>query len=135
MKKTLAIGLLSPLLLLAGCKRGHYDTPENAYAAFVLAIQKDDKRAAFESLSTPTREELERQATAISRASGGAIKADAAGLAILGQRREATKVERVSATEDHAVLKVIAPDLTHEVNLVKEPAGWRLELPPPPRQP
>ena len=112
-----------------GCQRAQAESPEDAYRAFLRAIQKDEDTTAFATLSTPSRQALEVRAHAASDASGGAIPADAAKL-LSGYARPAPVTEIRTMQEDHThvTLEVTAGGEKSQVKMVQERQGWRIDV-------
>lgn len=124
-------GLLLWLWLPLACSLQRGDGPGDAYRAFARAARKGDLTKAWGGLSARTREELERRARALEKASGGAVKDDPAALFFYpgAQRDEKiTGVEVLSLGSGTAVIRVTTGQRSRELKMVKEQAAWRLDL-------
>ncbi len=121
--------LLAGLLLASGCQKA--GTPEGAYLAFAEASERGDAAAAFGALSTPAQNELRARAEAASKASGGSIKADPAALVFTftGRPSGISNARTLSVEGDRAVVEVTANGSTARVPMVREQAGWKVDLP------
>lgn len=121
-------------LALAGwpsaCSGPRSDTPVDAYLGFATAVRKGEPTAAYGALSAGTQQVLQQRADAISKASGGAVKADAAALFFSSGQRPSpvAEVKAVREEGDRAVVRVTADGQTREIALIKEPTGWKLDL-------
>lgn len=111
------------------CGRAPSDDPVQAYVAFAQAAQQDPN-AAFNALSLNTRGILDERARSISRASGGAVKPETASRVFNGRNRPQPISEVKLASNDGAVavLRVSTGGAPEEVRMVKEPAGWKVDL-------
>ena len=78
--------------------------------------------------STPTRTALQAKVDAVNQASGATHKADPAGMIFQTPPPPPTEVKLVQQTGDAAVLQVKEPQGDGQVRLVKEAAGWRIDL-------
>src|SRR4051794_40781430 len=103
---TVSVSLAVLSVASSGCRKPN--TPEQAYVLFTEAVERGDEKAAYEALSEKTRQDLQRRAEEISKASGGSVKADPAGLmfTFTGRPSGVTKVSMVSLEGDRAVVKV-----------------------------
>jgi hypothetical protein len=123
-----ALALL--LLLPSACNRPRWDTPVNAYLSFTRLMQKEDLKAAYQALSTPTRSVLSERSKALAKTAGGSLRDEPAyHLFTPGLRPpEVTSVEVVKQEENIAVLSVQSGGQRQEVQMVKEADGWRVDL-------
>ena len=124
------------LLLLAGallpaCNKKNYATPVEAY----LTFHEDARRsspATFQALSTPTRQVLEARAKETAQASGGLLPENPAALLFMNAAVIPSvtrdQVQLVRADELQALLRVGGANGPREVRMIKEPAGWRVDL-------
>jgi hypothetical protein len=125
--------ILACLALLAvtpSCNRPRFDSPKEAYLSFTRALQKGDVAVAYGVLSADTRKELERRAKDISDASGGAVPNNPTSLFVnISQRAPSvTEVKVLKEEGKTAVLSVSAGEKVQQVRMVKEEAGWKLDL-------
>ncbi|MCP3105071.1 hypothetical protein LZ198_40015 [Myxococcus sp. K15C18031901] len=118
------------LVGLGGCNRPRFDTPQDAYVSFHRMVRRDDLREAWAVLSKPTQDALMKKAQAVSDASGGAVKPEPLGLffANVPPPEDVTEVSVVKESGDEATLDVRSPGRTHEVRMVREPSGWKVDL-------
>ena len=122
---------LALLLAVPACQRDL--PPDAAYRALVRAISERDEEAAWNLLSSATRQRLEAQARVAAAAAPGVVPASArallagdAGLAVLPP----TSIAVQESGPDRAILRVEAPGTKpQEVVLVRERGGWRVDLP------
>ena len=125
---SIAIALVGAAALCEGCKKG--DDPVTAYTALATSVEKGEYRKAYDGLSTPTRELLASRARALNAASDGGIKDDPVALFFSAGTQVAVP-ESVQAASDggsHAVLHVRSRRGTQDLSMVKEEAGWKLDL-------
>ena len=119
-------------LSILGCNRPNWDTPENAYRSFARAVEKNELKVAYGTLSTATRNELAARAKDIAAAAGGSVKDDPAALFFASNARlpAPTRIEVVRTVGEQATLAVYTSDKEppQTVEMVKEPEGWRLHL-------
>lgn len=117
------------VVMSAGCRKA--DSPEQAYLAFVDAVERSDEKAAWQKLSDRTRAELERRAAEVAGKSGGAVRPDAAALAFsfTGRAAGVTKVSTVSVEGDRAVVAVTLGGRTENVPMVREQGSWKVDPP------
>ncbi len=127
------LAVLGAALLLAvpACQRDL--PPDAAYRALVRAMAERDEDAAWDLLSSATRERLEARARVAASAAPGVVppraRALLAGDAALAVLPPASIVVRESGP-DRAVLRVEAPGAKpQDVVLVRERGGWRVDLP------
>lgn len=122
--------VLSLFLVLSGCNVPRYDTPQSAYRSFHRLVQKGEAQKAYDVLSQATRERLAARAQRVSEASQGAVARDPVALffASTPTPPELKEVGLLRESGDVAVLRVITPQETSEVQMVREPQGWRVNL-------
>jgi hypothetical protein len=122
--------LLLALLALGGCKRPSYTTPDKAYQAFLEHLRQGDEKKAYAVLSQPTQEALKARAEAAAKASGGAVKADplAFFFANVPPPADVTEVSLLSEEGDVAVVGVVSSNVKSQVQMVREPSGWKIDL-------
>ncbi len=116
------------LLGLGGCNR--QNTPQKAYTFFLEQVRKGDEKKAWEVLSQPTREALEAKAKAVGAAAGGAEQPEPMEFffANVPPPPAVTEVSLVREEGDEATVLVRSPGRTHEVRMVREPSGWKVDL-------
>lgn len=116
------------LLGLGGCNR--QDTPQGAYRAFHDSVRKGEQRAAWAVLSKSTQDTLAERARAVGEASGGTEKPEPQDLffANVPPPPDVTEVSLVREEGDKATVLVRSPGSTHEVRMVREPSGWKVDL-------
>ncbi len=121
---------LAVLGCVAGCRADRFDTPDEAYRLFSLALKRGDLATGWDSLSAQTRAQLEAQSKAVAAASKGAIKDDPKLLTFVsGVKVQATgevKVLRADATV--AVLEVTEGGAKREQKMVKVQDRWYVDL-------
>ncbi|WNG34511.1 hypothetical protein F0U60_13275 [Archangium minus] len=122
--------LLLALLALGGCNRPSYETPVKAYQTFHRAVQRGDEKTAYAVLSQPTQEALKARAQAAADASGGAVKADPVAFffANVPPPADVTEVSLSSEEGDVAKVTVVSSNGKSQVRMVREPAGWKIDL-------
>lgn len=130
MKTPMRAALLLMLLLLApGCRRPASDSPEAAYRAFMLALQRADAQTAWKLLTPATREKVTARSKAISQASQGVVRDEPELLLFQASRPGAVgDVSQVRADASTAVLKVASAGGDREVKLVKDSGRWLIDL-------
>ena len=135
MRPASLILLLLTGALLPACSAPRHDTPVNAYRSFHAAAQaaaQDPRKAAaaFATLSEPTRKALEARASAASEASGGALRNEPAALLFANAKVApgVPDVQLVREEGDAATVRVASSAGTREVRMVRESAGWRVDL-------
>jgi hypothetical protein len=118
------------LLSLAGCDKSRSESPADAYTVFSRAAQRGDAKAGYAALSKPCQENLSARAKEISAASGGAIKNDPAALAFSGPPRPdpLSEVNVVRQSGERAVLAVTSTSGSHQVAMVREEQGWKVDV-------
>jgi hypothetical protein len=107
--------------------------PDAAYRALVRAMSERDEEAAWELLSSATRDRLEARARIAAAAAPGVVRPSArallagdAPLAVLPP----TSIVLKEMGPDRAVLRVEAPGArSAEVILIRERGAWRVDLP------
>ncbi len=127
----LAVLGLALLLAVPACQRDL--PPDAAYRALVRAMAERDEDAAWDLLSSATRERLEAKARIAASAAPGVVPPRArvllagdAALAVLPP----TSIAVVQSGPDRAVLRVEAPGTKpQDVVLVRERGAWRVDLP------
>ncbi|GEN06413.1 hypothetical protein MFU01_14500 [Myxococcus fulvus] len=123
--------LLALLLVgMAGCNQPRFGTPQDAYTSFHRLVKRGELRQAWGALSQPTQAALQKRAQAVSDASGGAVKAEPLGLffANVPPPPDVTEVSLVREAGDEATVLVRSSGSTHEVRMVREPSGWKVDL-------
>ncbi|WXH31322.1 hypothetical protein WA016_05298 [Myxococcus stipitatus] len=123
--------LLALLLVgMGGCNQPRFGTPQDAYTSFHRLVKRGELRAAWGALSQPTQEALTKRAQAVSDASGGAVKAEPLGLffANVPPPPDVTEVSLVREAGNEATVLVRSSGNTHEVRMVREPSGWKVDL-------
>jgi hypothetical protein len=122
--------LLAAVVWLAACRPAVEDTPEAAYRAFAAAANQGEDKAAFDRLTSASQQALTRQLAGLSAASGGSMREDASALVFRGGRGPPiTDVRLLKKDQDRATVAVTAHEQRREVNLQREGAVWRVELP------
>jgi hypothetical protein len=122
--------LFLPLLAFAACHRPGAGDPVEAYQSIVRNVQHGEAKAAFAELSAESRRILDNQALALSNASDGGVRADAAQLFFAQVARPPTVTEISLGDHDGAgaMLKVASAGGTLSVHMVKEEGVWKLDL-------
>jgi hypothetical protein len=122
--------LLLALPILGGCNRPRFDTPVNAYTSFHRFAQRGELKAAYAALSQPTQRVLEERAQAVSKASGGSVKADPVAFffANVPPPADVTQVTLSGEEGDVATVSVVSSKGKSEVRMVREPSGWKVDL-------
>ncbi|MFZ5471596.1 MAG: hypothetical protein ACOZIN_19395, partial [Myxococcota bacterium] len=107
-----------------------WDTPEAAYSSFSSAVQRQDFRLAYQALSAKTRKVLETRAVEISKASGGAVRADAALLLFTHNEKPAplTEVKVLHQKAGATTIAATSSGQTREVQMVYEEGRWKVDL-------
>ena len=120
------------LLLLLACHPPVPDTPVASYLAFLKDVRAGDSQAAYQLLSSNTRQALEAQAKRVEQASGGSLKGDPAALLFHPEvaRAQPDDVQVVKQEGDSAVLKVSTDGGAQQIRMVREQAGWKIDLTP-----
>jgi hypothetical protein len=120
--------LVLALLALGGCKRP--DTPVNAYTSFHEQLKKGEYKKAYGALSQATRDTLTARTQAMKDASGGTVKAEPYELLFTNSAppSDVTDVTLVREEGDVATVRVLSSGQAHEVRLVHEPSGWKIDL-------
>ncbi|WP_224366886.1 hypothetical protein [Hyalangium versicolor] len=120
--------LVLTLLALTGCKRA--DTPVNAYTTFHDQVRKGEYKKAYAALSQATRDALAARTQSLKEASGGTMKAEPYDLLFVNSAPPAdvTEVTLVKEEGDVATVRVLSSGQPHEVKLVREPSGWKIDL-------
>jgi hypothetical protein len=116
------------LLLACACRPAAPKTPVETYLAFLNDLKTGDAAAAYALLSTPTRTALQARADAVSQASGATAKADPAGMIFQAPPPPPSEVKLVQQSGEDALLQVKGTQGDGQVRLVKETAGWRIDL-------
>ena len=122
--------LLLALLVLGGCDRIGYKTPDKAYQAFLEAMRKGDEKTAYAILSQPTQEALKARAQTAAQASGGAVKADPVAFffANVPPPADVTEVSLLSEEGDVAEVGVVSSSGKSQIRMIREPSGWKIDL-------
>ncbi|MCY1020695.1 hypothetical protein [Pyxidicoccus sp. MSG2] len=132
MRLTVTMPWLVALVLLGlgvgGCNR--QDTPQGAYRAFHEGVRKGDERAAWAVLSKSTQDALTERARVVGEASAGSEKPEPQDLffANVPPPPDVTEVSLVREEGDTATVLVRSPGSNHEVRMVREPSGWKVDL-------
>ncbi len=116
------------LVGLGGCNR--VSTPQDAYRFFHQQVRKGVLTKAWEVLSKPTQDLLAERARAVSAASGGTEKPEPLALffANVPPPPDVTEVSLVREEGNEATVLVRSPGGNHEVRMVREPSGWKVDL-------
>ncbi|MFY0529263.1 hypothetical protein ACN28I_40900 [Archangium gephyra] len=122
--------LLLAVLVLGGCNRPSYTTPDKAYQSFLEALRRGDEKTAWSVLSQPTQEALKARAETAAKASGGTVKADplAFFFANVPPPPDVTEVSLLSEEGDVAEVGVVSSNVKSQVRMVREPSGWKIDL-------
>src|ERR671919_2938370 len=123
---TLAVAAVAAVLLF-GCNRPSWNTPEAAYASLARAAQKGEHELAWGALSQASRQKLEQRAKLLAAASGGALRDDPQAL-VFGSVPPAQPVEEIKVLRKDdrvAVLAIMGGGTSREVRMVKEEGGWK----------
>ncbi|HLM43934.1 MAG TPA: hypothetical protein VK458_08705 [Myxococcaceae bacterium] len=125
-----AMPLLLVLLALGGCNRPSYETPVKTYQTFHRAVQYGEYKVAYASLSQPTQEALQARAKTVADASGGTVKADPVAFffANVPLPADVTEVTLLSEEGDAAKVSVVSSTGKSQVQMVREPSGWKVDL-------
>jgi hypothetical protein len=120
--------LLLALLALGGCNRS--GTPVDAYTAFHEHIRKGDYKQAYAALSQATRDALAARAQALKEISGGQVKAEPYELLFANSvpPSDVTEVTLIREEGDIATVRVLSSGQAHEVKLVRETSGWKIDV-------
>jgi hypothetical protein len=123
----IALALLGGALW-GGCSKK--DDPVTAYSALATSVDKGEYPKAYEALSAPTKQILEARARKLHADSDGGVRDDPASLFVSanGQPPEPQDVRLVSSDDRRAVLRIRSRQGEREVVMVKEEAGWKLDL-------
>jgi len=118
--------------VLPACQRDL--PPDAAYRALVRAAADRDEAAAWNLLSSATRNRLEERARLAAAAAPGVVSPSAQSM-LLGDAalgvRPPSSITTVESGIDRAVLHVEAPDSPpRDVVLLREGGAWRVDLPP-----
>lgn len=125
------IGCASLVLLgAAECGKARSDNPVDAYTSFSRAIQKGDYKAAFASLSSEAQRLLEERAHQISQAAAGAIRDDPPALTFStpGRPEPLTEVKLINEEGGRATVAASSGSLSEQIQMVREQAGWKVDL-------
>jgi hypothetical protein len=121
--------LLALLLLgLGGCDR--QNSPQKAYQFFHQKVQKGELKEAWGVLSKPTQDALAERAKAVGKAAGGAEQPEPMEyfFANVPPPPAVTEVSLVREEGNEATVLVRSSGRTHEVRMVREPSGWKVDL-------
>lgn len=120
--------LVLVLLALGGCDRA--GTPQDAYRHFHQQVRKGELRNAWSVLSQPTQAKLTERARKVGEASGGTEQPEPLALffANVPPPPDVTEVSLVRQEGDEATVLVRSPGGNHEVRMVREPSGWKVDL-------
>ena len=118
--------------VLPACQRDL--PPDAAYRALVRAAADRDEAAAWNLLSSATRNRLEERARLAAAAGPGVVPPSARSM-LIGDAslavRPPSSIVTLESGIDRAVLRVEAPDSPpQDVVLVREGGAWRVDLPP-----
>jgi hypothetical protein len=121
--------LLLALLTLGGC-RNSFDTPEHAYTTFHSKVKKGEFKEAYGALSQSTQRALAARAEALKESSGGNVKIEPYELLFTNSAppSDVTGTKVVRQEGDVATLLVLSSGQEHEVRLVREASGWKIDL-------
>ncbi|MDC0709796.1 DUF4878 domain-containing protein [Stigmatella sp. ncwal1] len=119
--------LVLTLLALTGCGRS---TPVAAYENFHAQVQKRDYKRAYAALTQATRDGVAQRAEVVSKASGGAVKAEPYELFFSNSALppDVTEVTLLREEGDKATVRVLFSGQTREVRLVREASEWKIDL-------
>ncbi len=118
------------LLGLGGCNRPRFGTPQDAYTSFHRLVKRGELQQAWGVLSKPTQDALAQRAKVVGEASGGEEKPEPMALffANVPPPPDVTEVSLVREEGDEATVLVRAAGSSHEVRMVREPSGWKVDL-------
>lgn len=134
MRLTVTMPWLLALVLLGlgvgGCNR--QDSPQGAYRAFYDNVRKGERKAAWAGLSKATQDTLAERARVAGEASGSQEKPEPQDLffANVPPASDVTEVSLVREEGDTATVLVHSPGGNHEVRMVRESSGWKVDLTP-----
>ncbi|QSQ23846.1 hypothetical protein JY651_02350 [Pyxidicoccus parkwayensis] len=132
MRLTVTMPWLVALVLLGlglgGCNR--QDSPQGAYRAFYDSVRKGERKDAWAVLSKATQDALTERAKAVGEASGSAEKPEPLDFffANVPPPPDVTEVSLVREEGDTATVLVRSAGSNHEVRMVREPSGWKVDL-------
>jgi hypothetical protein len=122
-------GVLLVLMAVSACRREQPVSPEQAYVAFIDAIQKGNSHKAWVQLSKQTQQKVEARSKEIAAASKGIVRDEPELLLFQGSRPGPIgEVTQVRADDSTALLKVASVTGTREVKLVKDSGRWLIDL-------
>ena len=131
MRRSSALPLLVlALLALGACNRPSYESPVKAYNTFLRAVQRDDEKTAYASLSQATQEALKARAQAVAQASGNVVKPEPAAF-FFANVPPPTDVKEVSLASEQgevASVSVVSSSGKSEVRMTREASGWKVDL-------
>ncbi|NVJ06963.1 hypothetical protein HUW63_17135 [Myxococcus sp. AM001] len=118
------------VLGLGGCNRPRFGTPQDAYTSFHRLVKRGELQQAWGALSKPTQDALAQRAQVVGAASGGEEKPEPLALffANVPPPPDVTEVSLVREEGDVATVLVRAGGNSHEVRMVREPSGWKVDL-------
>jgi hypothetical protein len=118
------------IVVVLACERPAPRSPESAYRAFAEAVRHSDARAAWATLSRPTRAMLEARSKAIAAASGGMVKDEPAMMVFQSGTRPAPvgEVKLLQSSESQAVVEVTGAAGPQRVKLVHDGEEWLVDL-------
>jgi hypothetical protein len=119
------------ILMVAGCNRPTWSTPEGAYASFARAVKKGEYKLAWGALSETSRTMLEERSKELAAASGGALEDDPQALFFgsVEQPPAARKIE-VERQEGIVAMLAVTPEEgpAKKLRMLKEAGGWKLDV-------
>jgi len=133
-KAARAVGVAVPLAVCwistVDCRPVQEGNPVAAYNAFVETLKKGDLNGAYRQLSTPTRQAVEKRASAIAVASGGLLKPEPASLIFGGGGRAQQLTELTLLNQDggSATVRASAGSFARNIPMVRESSGWKVDL-------
>ncbi|WP_434382720.1 hypothetical protein [Melittangium boletus] len=128
--KLASLLLLLTVPTLAGCNRPSYETPVRAYQTFLRSVQRGDEKTAYATLSQASQDALLARAQAVAQASSGTVKADplAFFLSNIPPPADVAEVTLAGESGDTAKVSVVSSGVTRQVQMVREPSGWKIDL-------
>jgi hypothetical protein len=126
--KRLAFLLVAPAL--AGCHA--QQSPDDTFRAFTLAVISHQIDAAWELISKDSQEAMtQATAAAVARAPKGSIPSDPKSF-LFGEdvqlARPVRDIKVLDQNDKLAHLEIATDDGKHNVTLVRENGGWKLDL-------
>jgi hypothetical protein len=119
------------ILVLAGCNRPTWSTPDGAYASFARAVRKGEYKLAWGALSHTSRTLLEERSKALAAVSGGALEDDPQAL-FFGSVEQPPAVRNMEVEQQEGDVAVLAvtPEQgpAKKLRMLKEAGGWKLDV-------